>query len=219
MVQSKNTEKIWYKDLGGVFLDQDNLIRFIPDKNYTLTQNLNATMRFAIYFAIVVFVIRRDYRVFFFVAFVALVTFMIDYQETQTADVKNKLLERLNVSPAQRNGDTTKGYCVRPTVNNPFMNVLLSDYQEFPNRPAACDVTRRSIKNEIKANYDNGLYRDIDDIFHKKASDRQFYTTPVTTIPNDQNGFAEWCYKPPPTCKERTKNCTSGVGFATYKQP
>ena len=34
-------------------------------------------------------------------------------------------------------------------------------------------------------------YRDIDDIFDRKSSFRNFYTNPVTTIPNDQKSFAD----------------------------
>ncbi len=31
---------------------------------------------------------------------------------------------------------------------------------------------------------------------------RNFYSMPSTTVPNDQTGFANWCYKLPKTCKE-----------------
>jgi hypothetical protein len=47
----------------------------------------------------------------------------------------------------------------------------------------------------------------VDDLFNRNTSQRQFYTTPVTTIPNDQTGFARWLYKLPETCKENQSNC------------
>ena len=40
------------------------------------------------------------------------------------------------------------------------------------------------------------------DIFNKNITQRQFYTMPVTTIPNEQTKFANWLYATPPTCKE-----------------
>ena len=42
----------------------------------------------------------------------------------------------------------------------------------------------------------------MSDIFGKNNSQRQFYTMPVTTIPNNQTQFANWLYKTEPTCKE-----------------
>ena len=36
---------------------------------------------------------------------------------------------------------------------------------------------------------------------------RQFYTMPSTTIPNDQTGFAKFLYQLPTTCKEDSAQC------------
>ena len=44
-------------------------------------------------------------------------------------------------------------------------------------------------------------------LFDEKNTQRQFYTIPGGAIPNDQQKFAEWCYKTPATCKEDTNNC------------
>ena len=43
----------------------------------------------------------------------------------------------------------------------------------------------------------------------RKAAARQFVTGPVTTIPGDQTGFAEWCYgkKFSPMCKSDPSVC------------
>jgi hypothetical protein len=84
--------------------------------------------------------------------------------------------------------------CTRPTPENPFMNVLVSDIGDNPLRPAACDVEDHRVRNKMHQYFDAGLYRDVDDIFHSKASDRQFYTMPVTTVANDAGAFASWLY-------------------------
>ena len=62
------------------------------------------------------------------------------------------------------------------------------------------------------------LYKDVSDIFSKNNSQRQFYTTPVTTIPNDQGSFADWLYKTPPTCKENNGNQCVANNFYNLKQ-
>ena len=74
-------------------------------------------------------------------------------------------------------------------------------------RPPACDVSDPEVKLLIDNNFDNNLYKDIDDIFGKMNSQRQFYTMPSTTIPNDQESFAKWLYLSPKTCKEDQDYC------------
>ena len=51
------------------------------------------------------------------------------------------------------------------------------------------------------------LYRDVGDLYGKNNSQRQYYTMPATTMPNDQTAFAKWCYNTGPTCKERGLYC------------
>jgi hypothetical protein len=45
--------------------------------------------------------------------------------------------------------------------------------------------------------------------YQRKAFARQFMTGPVSSIPGDQTGFAEWCYgkKFSPQCRNDPKNC------------
>jgi len=99
--------------------------------------------------------------------------------------------------------------CQEPTENNPFGNVLITDY-ERPYRPPACyrgnETPKRKAIQE-KYFYKN-LFLDVDDIFQKNNGQRQFYTNPITTIPNDQTGFAEALYRiPGGSCKENQANC------------
>lgn len=56
----------------------------------------------------------------------------------------------------------------------------------------------------MEDNFDNKLYKNVDDAFNRNSSSRQFYTTANTTIPNDQTGFAHWLYYVnDKTCKEK----------------
>jgi hypothetical protein len=94
---------------------------------------------------------------------------------------------------------------VEPTIDNPYMNVLLTDYTENPNREALSKLNaypNERLQKDIDDKFNYNLYRDVEDIFDRMSSQRQFYTMPVTTIPNEQGKFANWLYKTPPTCKE-----------------
>ena len=197
-----STEKIWYDNPIAFFSDPSKITKFIPDKDMSLTEQLNASFRFALYFSLAVWLIRRDINVLYFAIFAGLMTILLYKFDKQGKSQKASILEKMDLG-----SDRVKGICVKPTVNNPFMNVGYTDYKDFPNRPQACNVMNKPVKKMIKKYFDTNLNRSEDDIFHKSASDRQFYTMPSTTIPNDQGSFADWCYKPKKTCKEDSIQC------------
>ena len=89
-----------------------------------------------------------------------------------------------------------------PTKDNPFMNVLIPEYVENPNRSPAADITNVSVKQEVEKYFNENLYRDADDIWDKANSQRQWHTMPSTTIPNDRDAFMEWCYNTKKVCKD-----------------
>ena len=84
--------------------------------------------------------------------------------------------------------------CVPPTADNPFMNPLLSDYRSDPTRPAACPITDEDVKKDATSKFYDNLFRDVNDVYGKNSSARQFYTLPSTTIPNAQDEFAKFCF-------------------------
>ena len=94
---------------------------------------------------------------------------------------------------------------IKPSQDNPFMNINQNDYLNNPNRESASKLKNNIdsiLNNEIDKHFNYNLYKDVEDVFNRRNSQRQFYTTPVTTIPNEQTKFAKWLYKSPPTCKE-----------------
>jgi len=74
-------------------------------------------------------------------------------------------------------------------------------------RPPACSSSNPDVKKKIDEYFDNNLYKDVNDVFGKMNSQRQFYTMPWTTIPNAQDEFAKWLYLNPKTCKEDQDFC------------
>ena len=195
------SERIWFEDIQG-FITQNNYKNFFPSKEMTFSEQLNSLLRFAIYFSILVFVLRKDINIFFIVVFMAGFTYLLN-----TVDIKNKRRERFYLERKNLERDPiSKELCTKPTQNNPFMNVLVSDYGKNPDRKQACNPIKGKTKKIIKKYFDNNLYRDVSDVYNKIASDRNYYTTPITTIPNDQKGFAEFCYPQKDSCKQGNGN-------------
>ena len=58
--------------------------------------------------------------------------------------------------------------------------------------------------------FDQGLYKDADDIFNNKNSQRQFFTNPSTTIPNDREAFTDFCFS-------NMKSCRGGDSDKCYR--
>jgi hypothetical protein len=99
--------------------------------------------------------------------------------------------------------------CYAPTEDNPFMNLNFTelDQDNVLSRPAACNS--ESTKKETDQFFVKDLYRETSDLFGKMNSQRQFYTMPSTTAPNDPNGdFKNWLYSSPNTCKENQDFCS-----------
>jgi hypothetical protein len=103
-----------------------------------------------------------------------------------------------------------------PAVENPFSNVLVSDYDYNVNKKPAPPVYAKSVGENVLSQAKqlvrdmNGdqpeiadkLFRDLGEQFVFEQSLRPFYSTANTTIPNDQKGFAEFCYGSMISCKE-----------------
>jgi len=192
------TETIWFHDVLGFFKDTSHFSEFIPDRSMTLTAQLNAVFRFALYLTIILLVIKQDLRSIYIVVFVGFITWIIYVQDTSTNKLKNQVLETLNIGT-----DVKNRACYKPTSDNPFMNVSLGDYKEFPNRPKACDVLKHDKEvTDLFETTGGSFVRATDDIYNRGGGDRQFYTNPSTTIPNDQEGFARFLFPLGKTLKE-----------------
>jgi hypothetical protein len=101
---------------------------------------------------------------------------------------------------------------IKPTLNNPFMNTLMTDYIENPKKdksPTYYEDTKEAeeMRNDINDKFKNDLYMGIDDVYEKNNSQRQFYTTPNTGIPSDQESYLNFMYPGMTSCKSDPKDC------------
>jgi hypothetical protein len=190
-------EKIWYKDPIG-FVKIDKLADFIPLQSMSFAERLNAIMRFVLYFTLLLLVVQGDPRVLYIPVFFGLFTLgMYSFYDKDKREFYSRHSNH-NLKYDKRR----KEACSLPTKNNPFGNILVSDYQENPRRPPGCRITKTKMKSKVEKLFGHNLYRDIDDIWHRNSSSRNFYQTPIQTIPNKQTEFAEWLYGRNRTCKQ-----------------
>lgn len=200
-----------------ILIHKDYLLDFIPNKG-TREERLNATVRFAGYMSILLTLVKGDYRYLYIVVAVAGIIFFF-YQnniEKFTNKEKEETSEKVNKKEKseEKHRETSKlekgphdSYeiteqeqikdCQGPTPENPFMNILLTD--DYSKRKPACNYTRETT-DKVDKIYHDKLFMDTDLVYNPDASSRQFYSTPSTTIPNDQGSFAKWCYQTPVSC-------------------
>lgn len=193
------TDPFWINDISILWYN-DRLIEFFPTKSQTVEERLNSIVRLAIYTSCLLYIYNNNYRYFFIAIITAILTYYV-YTQHQPEEVIEHIK---NIEE--------KKQCTKPTIDNPFMNVTMKDYLNIKDgkivdRPPACDTTDPEIKKEIDVMFKNNLFQDIDDLFEKFNSQRQFYTTASTTIPNDRDSFQKWLYASPKTCKQDQENC------------
>lgn len=121
---------------------------------------------------------------------------------------------------------TSPGVAVktRPTAHNPFMNVLLDELKYNPTRPPADSVTDPSNQVILDDFFRVQWSSDPTDVFGRSQSQRQFYTMPSTSVPNDQGSYQNWLYLiPGKTCKEGNRDAcypgTNGAPIPWLSQP
>lgn len=197
-------EKIWYQDLPGFFTVKNYYV-ILPLQNLTFEEKLNAIARFFIYFGVIMALVRSDGTHLFWGIIALMVTVIIYQYHVKTKTRIDRYLKTKDVEVVDN------AVCKRTTVENPFMNPTVDEYGTKTNYENACPITNSKIYEKMSDNFHERLFQDSSDIYGKMASQRQFYTVPNTSIPNNQDGFAKWLYSTPPTCKE-------GNGFACMSQ-
>ena len=70
----------------------------------------------------------------------------------------------------------------------------------------------------IDKNFNSDIFKDYNDVYDRHNSQRNFYTMPSTTQPNDQDSFKKWLYNTPNTCKEGNGNQCVGNNYSYHSK-
>lgn len=90
-----------------------------------------------------------------------------------------------------------------PSRANPFMNILINEISEYPTKPPAKYTMSSETKSQLDSQFENRVYADPGDVWNRSQSQREFYTMPSTSTPNDRESYQNWLYRVPgKTCKE-----------------
>lgn len=197
-VSNIQTDKFWFNDFGVLFRP-DRVTEFFPSSVQTLEERMNSIARLGLYSSLLTMAYKRDFsKIAIFLA-TLIFTYALykNYTKEDILDIEQPLYKK----------STTKE--IKPTLNNPFMN---TNYLENPQRGPALEYYQdtkeaENIRKDITEKFNHNLFMGIDDIYEKNNSQRQFYTTPNTSIPSNQEKFLNFMYPNMTSCKEQAQNC------------
>ena len=171
---------------------------YFPSPKYSLIENLNAIVRFFILYSILCFIVYQKLDVFIPLALIIVISLILYYLRSYIKEpFKNDNENNTQIENIKRTS----------TPSNPMMNLSVMDYNNNKNIQIDKEITNE----EINKNLNGDLFDDITDVSNKNMFERNFYTTPINTIPNDQTEFAKWLYDKGPTCKEKTTECVKTI--------
>ncbi len=205
----------WTED-PNIIMTNKYVFEFFPVETMSFNQKLNAITRTVVILTLITFLFTQKSKILIVSLVSLLCIFFMHYaykdkfregnQGLQDSDGLVKLYNRRGPEVPLR--EEAPELFQPPTPKNPMSNVLVTDYDYNPNKkpalPAYTKEARKSILEETKKtiqlmhpdqpNIDEKLFKDANDCLELEQSMRQFYSTPNTTIPNDQTSFAEFCY-------------------------
>jgi len=185
--KNKMSEQIWFKD-PSILFTKDTWNRFVPMKNMTTVEALNAVVRFSIYFSVILFVSTGVGGYIMAIPLVMIASIVL-YKLFPNGKA---LEEAFTVRDSKKTTNFTM-----PTAENPFMNVLLTEIKDNPDREDAAPTGRRDVKRKINEAFakTSDLYMDTSDVFDQAQAMRTFHTLQSAKVPNDQDGFLKWMTK------------------------
>lgn len=209
----------WTED-PNVLFDNSNIMKFYPSSNMTYIEKLNTVSRVVILLSLFLFMYTKNIWVLV-VCVTTLFFIYLLYDKYKNGEGYLNPLQKYLVLTSSKEisppNTETESY-QEGTPSNPLSNVLLTDYDEHPYKKPA--PPSGSNYNQILGNFKklilqqhpdqpdirDKLFFSMTDQLDFENSLRPFYSTANTTIPNDQTGFAEFCYRDMiannVTCKE-----------------
>jgi hypothetical protein len=222
------TTTFWSND-PAILLNKDHIFELWPSSNMNYEQKLNAITRLVILLTVLGYIFTTSNNIIF-IGFGMIVVIFILYRMQKQKITKELLNSKEGFSGINNSTlsndetiitpDTLKGYLksefTKVNKKNPLGNVLLTEIVDDPTRKSAppsfntevyedINVTTKKMIQSLNPgikNTNKQLYGDLGEQFEFDQSQRSFYSTPNTRIPNDQGAFANYLYGDMPSCRD-----------------
>ena len=201
-----------------ILFDKKQIMEIWPNPNMSNMEKLNAISRFVIIASLLGYLITLNMGIIF-VGIITLAVIAILYHVQSNKIIADEKAKELppKIKESFTNAilyNEVKDDYTNPKENNPMMNVLLPEISYNPTRNEAAPAFNAEVEKNInnstkdyvvdttfsdestkqKEYIKRKLFSDLGDSYTFDDSMRNFYTNPNTTIPNDQGGFANFCF-------------------------
>ena len=201
-----------------ILFDKKQIMEIWPNPNMSNMEKLNAISRFVIIASLLGYLITLNMGIIF-VGIITLAVIAILYHVQSNKIIADEKAKELppKIKESFTNAilyNEVKDDYTNPKENNPMMNVLLPEISYNPTRNEAAPAFNTEVEKNInnstkdyvvdttfsdeptkqKEYIKRKLFSDLGDSYTFDDSMRNFYTNPNTTIPNDQGGFANFCF-------------------------
>lgn len=196
-----------------ILFNKDHITEIWPNNDMSQNEKLNSITRIIIILTLLGYLITSNINIVLSgVITIFVIVIFNHYNKGNNEGFKPN--ESSKNTKTKNKDDIDKYNKIKP--DNPMGNVLITEINDNPTRKPApmaytkkiekkiTEVTKKMVKNvnEDYPNIDKKLFRDLGDNYNFDESMIHFHTNPSTTIPNDQGGFANYCYGNMPSCKE-----------------
>lgn len=201
-----------------ILFNKKHITEIWPNPNMSNMEKLNAISRFVIIASLLGYLITLNMGIIF-VGIITLAVIAILYHVQSNKIIADEKVKELppKIKESFTNAilyNEVKDDYTNPKENNPMMNVLLPEISYNPTRNEAAPAFNAEVEKNInnstkdyvvdttfsdestkqKEYIKRKLFSDLGDSYTFDYSMRNFYTNPNTTIPNDQEGFANFCF-------------------------
>jgi len=223
-IQEQKIIPFWSED-PNILFNQAYILEFFPVDTMTYEQKLNAVSRAVI--VLILFGLFVSYSISIIlvgtITFASIfVLYFFHKKEQAKVESKQSYEEKEGFdNPAmvylkENNLPMDPNIFMKPTSQNPFSNVLMTDYDFNPHKKPAppsftsdinkeiLDETKQMVReiNNTQPDITDKLFKDLGEQLEFEQSMRQYISNPATTIPNDSTSFAEFCYGSMVSAKE-----------------
>ena len=165
-------------------------MEFFPTRDQSPEERVNALVRFTLYAAAAIALFGSPSPVKSLAVGVAVACVITMISSADLPRKKTALKKRASGSDRRDDAGKQATACRKPTPDNPFMNVPPTSFGE--ELAPACRYA--DVKADVKDNFESGLVREVTDVYHNRASDRQFITMPVSNGIPDTQAFRNFLF-------------------------
>lgn len=190
----------------GLLFDKNHIFEIVPTKSMNNSQKVNAIIRFSLFLSILIYLFTENYLYLYIFLITIVVAYFIyifsnkEFFQGEKGETNKKSQEESGDKSSEatkhpKKENKIKVECVMPTTNNPLMNPLIGERKSY--KKTSCPNTEEKIEGMIESKINASILDPSTKYFQ-----RNMYTMPNTSTPNDQTTFAKWLYNTPVSCSE-----------------